>query len=541
MLAKGVVVVPEPGEQRRVRPSFARGARTVARWSDPVGRYTVCAAVSGVLLAAGVVTAAGPWDSSGQRTAERAHAVALGGEHLPPGSAGAGNSGPAGTGSDTGREPGTAPAAVAVLAGLGTASDGTGADRADSAADAPTRAGLERVLGPLLDDPALGSRRSVAVVDVATGRTLFERGAGTALLPASTTKIATGVAALSAMGPDHRFTTRTVLQPDGEDEGRGKAGAGDKAVEELVLVGGGDPTLTAREKPGRWASMRELASLTAAALKRQGVEEVALRYDTSLFKGPEVHPIGINRNISPVTALMVDEGRADDSDHGPAPRVADPAAHAAGVFAGLLEKKGIRVGAPAPGRAAKKADPVAQVRSAPLAAQVERMMTNSDNDIAEALARQTAAADGREASFAGGGTAIRAELKRLGVPLEGVRFADGSGLGRGDRLSARALTRLLTAAADPRRPELRPVLTGMPVAGFSGTLSARAADGRAAGMVRAKTGTLTGVNTLAGTAVDAQGRLLAFAFLAEGTPAKYPAEDALDRLAATVAACGCRG
>ncbi|NYV79013.1 D-alanyl-D-alanine carboxypeptidase/D-alanyl-D-alanine-endopeptidase, partial [Streptomyces sp. UH6] len=340
-------------------------------------------------------------------------------------------------------------------------------------------AGLERVLGPLLDDPALGSRRSAAVVDVATGRTLFERGAGTALLPASTTKIATGVAALSALGPDHRFTTRTVLQPDGAaDKGEDERGDGDKGkgegrtTRELVLVGGGDPTLTAREKPGRWASLRELASLTAAALRRQGVEEVVLRYDTSLFKGPEVHPIGVNPNISPVTALMVDQGRADDSDHGPAPRVADPAAHAAGVFADLLEKKGIRAGAPAPGEAAKTADPVAQVRSAPLAAQVERMMTNSDNDIAEALARQTAVAGGREAGFAGGGAAIRAELKRLGVPLEGVRFADGSGLGRGDRLSARALTRLLTAAADPGRPELRPVLTGMPVAGFSGTLSA---------------------------------------------------------------------
>jgi D-alanyl-D-alanine carboxypeptidase/D-alanyl-D-alanine-endopeptidase (penicillin-binding protein 4) len=375
------------------------------------------------------------------------------------------------------------------------------------------------------------------VVDVATGRTLFERDGDTALLPASTTKIATGVAALSAMGPDHRFTTRTVLQPahSGEEE-KGKG----KGVRELVLVGGGDPTLTAREKPGRWAGLRKLAASTASALRRRGIEEVALRYDASLFTGPRIHPIGVNANIAPVTALTVDEGRADDSDHGPAPRVADPAAHAAEVFASLLQAGGVRTGAPAPARAARKAETVAQVRSAPLAAQVERMMTNSDNDIAETLARQTALAADREGSFAGGGAAIRAELQRLGVPLKGVRFADGSGLGRGDRLSARALTRLLTLAADPRRPELRPVLTGMPVAGFSGTLSGRAADGTAAGLVRAKTGTLTGVNTLAGTAVDAEGRLLAFAFLAEGTPAKEPAESALDRLAATVAACGCR-
>ncbi|MGW0602772.1 D-alanyl-D-alanine carboxypeptidase/D-alanyl-D-alanine endopeptidase [Streptomyces sp. NPDC002640] len=531
-------------------PVFARGARTLARWSDPVGRYTVCAAVSGALLAAGVVTAAGPWDSSGQRTAERVRAVALGGEQPAAGAAGAGAKGDARAAGEA--EP--AVGAATVLAGLGEAPDGRAAGEAGAASGTlPTGAALERVLGPLLDDPALGSRRSAAVVDVATGRTLFERGAGTALLPASTTKIATGVAALSAMGPDHRFTTRAVLR---SATGKGDGGKGDaktegdaknegdgknKGVPELVLVGGGDPTLTAREKPGGWASMRELASLTAAALEREGIEEVALRYDASLFKGSRIHPIGVNPNISPVTALMVDEGRADDSDHGPAPRVADPAAHAAGVFADLLEEKGIRAGAPTPGKAAKKADTVAQVRSAPLAAQVERMMTNSDNDIAEALARHTALSSGRESSFAGGGAAIHAELKRLGVPLDGVRFADGSGLGRGDRLSARALTRLLTLAADPERPGLRPVLTGLPVAGFTGTLTERAADDLAAGLVRAKTGTLTGVNTLAGTAVDAEGRLLAFAFLAEGTPAKEPAESALDRLAATVAACGCRG
>lgn len=538
MLAKGVVVVPEPGEQRRVRPLFARGARTVARWSDPVGRYTVCAAVSGALLAAGVVTAAGPWDSSGQRTAERVHAVALGGEHPASVSADAGRA-PDGAAED---DPGARLGAVAVLAGLGETPDGEKAGHGGAAAGAlPTRAGLERVLGPLLEDPALGSRGSAAVVDVATGRTLFERGGDTALLPASTTKIATGVAALSALGPDHRFTTRTVLQPlaSGTGKEKGKAEKG-KGVRELVLVGGGDPTLTAREKPGRWAGLRELAASTAAALKQRDIEEVSLRYDGSLFTGPQIHPIGVNPNISPVTALAVDEGRADDSDHGPAPRVADPAAHAAEVFAGLLEKKGIGTGEPAPAKAARKAEALAQVRSAPLAAQVERMMTNSDNDIAETLARQTALADDREGSFAGGGAAIRAQLERLGVPLKGVRFADGSGLGRGDRLSARALTRLLTLAADPRRPELRPVLTGMPVAGFSGTLSGRGADGAAAGLVRAKTGTLTGVNTLAGTAVDAEGRLLAFAFLAEGTPAKEPAEAALDRLAATVASCGCR-
>ncbi|NED08796.1 D-alanyl-D-alanine carboxypeptidase, partial [Streptomyces sp. SID6648] len=92
---------------------------------------------------------------------------------------------------------------------------------------------LADLLDPLLkDDPALGERRAAAVVDLTTGKRLYGLDADAALVPASTTKIATAVAALTALGPDHRLTTRTALEAD---------------TGELVLVGGGDPTLTARE------------------------------------------------------------------------------------------------------------------------------------------------------------------------------------------------------------------------------------------------------------------------------------------------------
>lgn len=167
------------------------------------------------------------------------------------------------------------------------------------------------------------------------------------------------------------------------------------------------------------------------------------------------------------------------------------------------------------------------------------MLTNSDNDIAEALARHTALATGVRADFAGGGAAVRAQLKKLGLPTAGVRIMDGSGLDRQDRITANLLTALLVKAGDPARPGLRPVLTGLPVAGFTGTLADRYADG-AAGVVRAKTGTLTGVNALAGTVVDQDGRLLAFAFLASGTTDAGAAQAALDRAATALAGCGCR-
>ncbi|CAL9485299.1 D-alanyl-D-alanine carboxypeptidase/D-alanyl-D-alanine-endopeptidase [Streptomyces sp. Tu 3180] len=491
-------------------PRFARPDRPesprVPRVARPkTWRFVATAATAGLALAAGAVTAAGPWDSNGQRTSERHRAVALeaarGTDHArahagtPP------------------RGPEAAPSAASVLTGLGSA----------AVRSAPGDKALTGVLGPLLKTPALG-RRSAAVVDVATGERLYGTGSGDALTPASTTKIATGVAALSAMGADHRLTTRVVFEPD---------------TEEVVLVGGGDPTLTARKEAHGLASLRDLAGRTAAALAKRGVREVTLSYDTTLYRGTVNHPIGVNPNLAAVTPLMADEARTDDSTSGPAPRVADPAADAARKFGAFLEEHGVEATPPGRSKASTRASTLATVSSPPLGVLVERMLTGSDNDLAEALARHTALATGGSADFAGAGAAVTARLKKLGLPVKGAVFKDGSGLDRGGRLTADLLTALLVKAGDPDRPELRPVLTGLPVAGFTGTLAGRYADG-AAGVVRAKTGTLTGVNTLAGTVVDRDGRLLAFAFLANGTTDPAAAQSALDEAATALAACGCR-
>lgn len=254
-----------------------------------------------------------------------------------------------------------------------------------SAPDAlPTGTGLSGVLDPLLGDPALGARRTAVVVDVATGKRLYGSGADEALTPASTTKIATAVAALSAMGGEHRLTTRAALEPD---------------TREVVLVGGGDPTLTARADAEGWADLRTLAASTAAALKKRGLTQVTLSYDTTLFAGTQVHPIGVNPNLAAVTALSADEGRTDDSTSGPTTRVSDPAADATRKFAEFLKAAGIKTSSPGPSKATTRATTLATVSSPPLSVLVERMLTNSDNDIAEALARQTAVATGVRADF----------------------------------------------------------------------------------------------------------------------------------------------
>ncbi|QNP71035.1 D-alanyl-D-alanine carboxypeptidase/D-alanyl-D-alanine-endopeptidase [Streptomyces roseirectus] len=490
---------------KAVQPQLAKAAEVSPRrtW-----QYSAGAAGAGLVLAVGAATAAGPWDSSGQRTAERDHAAAVSGaDH---------GRGPSGSSGTSAQAPKPAPSALSVLASLGGAA-GT------AKAPAPVTGALTAVLGPLLTDPALGSQRSAAVVDVATGRLLYGSGATTPLTPASTTKIATAVAALSAMGPDHRLTTRAALEPD---------------TRELVLVGGGDPTLTARADAQGWASLRTLAKSTAAALKKRGLTDVTLSYDTTLYAGPDVHPIGKNPNLARVTPLTADEGRTDDSTSGDVERVPDPAADATTKFAGFLAAEGVTTKAPGPSKATARAQTLATVSSPPLATLVERMLTNSDNDIAEALARHTALATGARPDFTGAGQAITAQLAKLGLPMAGVSIKDGSGLNRSDRLTTTLLTSLLVKAADPAHPQLRPALTGLPVAGFTGTLSTRYTNA-AAGVVRAKTGTLTGVNALAGTVVDREGRQLAFAFLASGTTDAGAAQGALDRAASALAGCGC--
>ncbi|MGW7239664.1 D-alanyl-D-alanine carboxypeptidase/D-alanyl-D-alanine endopeptidase [Streptomyces sp. NPDC054804] len=495
------------------RITRARGPRpaTLVRTPRPrnlrTWQYTAGAATAGLALAAGVVTAAGPWDANGQRTAERDRAAA------PERTGGADH----GSGTAVG-EPSPAPSAGSVLTGLGAAMNTVKSAPSGEPAGISGTA-VTDLLGPLLDSSALGATRTAVVVDVATGRRLYGAGADTALTPASTTKIATAVAALSALGPDHRITTRVALEP---------------GTREVVLVGGGDPTLTARKDTGGWAGLRTLATETARSLTARGIKQITLSYDTTLYSGPDLHPIGVNDNIARVSPLMADEARTDGSANGPAIRVSDPAADAARKFAGFLTDAGIKTSSPGTSKASSRADTLATVSSPPLSAIVERMLTNSDNDIAEALARQTALASGRPASFAGGAAAIHAQLAQLGLPMTGASFHDGSGLNRDDRLTANLLTALLVKAADADRPGLRPVLTGLPVAGFTGTLSTRYTDG-AAGVVRAKTGTLTGVNTLAGTLVDKDGRLLAFAFLAADTTSPQEAQEALDRTATALA------
>ncbi|WP_327290581.1 D-alanyl-D-alanine carboxypeptidase/D-alanyl-D-alanine endopeptidase [Streptomyces sp. NBC_01198] len=451
-------------------------------------------AAIGAVVATGAVAEAGPWDG-GQRTAERSLAAARDGRTAVPAARKPAAEAAAGGRPRAAAAPPAAASAAPVFAAAGTG-------------PAPAAGSLAPRLAPLMSSPDLGTVRTGAVLDVAGGTLLYDHRSGTASTPASTTKLATAVAALGTLGGSRTLTTRTVA-------------VGAKRV---VIVGGGDPTL----------ELDGLAADTAAALHARGTTSVRLGYDTSLYSGPVLHPIGVNENLAPVTALMVREGRLDHSASGPATRAADPALAAATSFAELLRSHGITVtGTPEPA-GGKGGTRLAAHESAPMRSLVERMLTDSDNDLAEALGRQVALAGGRPASFAGAAKAIRSALQRYGVPLARAVFADGSGLDHVDALSPATLTRILALAASPAHPELRPVLDGLPIASFTGTLASRFASTPGAGVVRAKTGTLTGTNTIAGVTVTPGGRVLAFSFMTQGAPSAPAAQAALDALASAL-------
>ncbi len=412
------------------------------------------------------------------------------------------------------------PAAVAPPPGLTLPARETPDPVAEPATGVPDAAKVRRALAPLLRDADLGPH-VLATVAGLDGTLLYSTGTGAAT-PASTLKLLTATAALETLGPAHTFATTVV-------------GAGARRV---VLVGGGDPLLARRD-------LDRLARDTAAALAGAGRTRVRVGYDTSLFRGPEVSPHwpagyvpdGV---VAPITPLWVDEGRPE-SGFG---RVADPAAVAAASYAKALARAGVAVTGPQQETAAPAgATELARTTSRPLAQIVEHTLETSDNEAAEVLARHVGLSVSGDGSFAGGARAVLRVLDGLGVPTQDATTYDGSGLSREDRLDPDTLTAVLELAASPEQPDLRAVLTGLPVAGFSGSLTERFADrddtGR--GLVRAKTGTLSGVSSLAGVVTDREGRPMVFALLADRIDLvdTLDARAALDGATSALAACRC--
>jgi D-alanyl-D-alanine carboxypeptidase/D-alanyl-D-alanine-endopeptidase (penicillin-binding protein 4) len=168
------------------------------------------------------------------------------------------------------------------------------------------------------------------------------------------------------------------------------------------------------------------------------------------------------------------------------------------------------------GRAPAAARAVTIDLSQTLANVLRLVNAESDNFAAELLLKELGATVAPRGSTAAGARVVRRVLAEAGVPLAGVRLADGSGLSRFDRLTARALAELLRiGAADPRTGDV--FVSSLAVAGISGTLERRLALRPTRGRVLAKTGTTLRASALAGFIR----RRYVFAILQNGRPVPY--------------------
>lgn len=420
--------------------------------------------------------------------------------------------------------PSAAASAAAPLAGVA------------DAAPMPTKAGLTAALALALADSGLGTSVGLTVRDASTGAHLLDVSAQVPRTPASSVKLLTAAAIMSTLDPALTFDTRAVRGASAQD---------------VVLVAGGDTLLS----PGKGnpiavagrAGVADLAEQVAQALKAQGITKVTLHLDDRYALGTSYAPgwgmADINQGLTGPVAML---GLATQRSAPGKAVFTDPLSSTASAFRRALAGHGLTV-APVVKRVASLvgAPDLGVVRSAPLADVLALALRESDNALTESLARQAAFTAGRPTSFASVAAWVRETVAAEGVHLEGVTLVDTSGLSNGALVTARALGDVLTLAAGGQNPALQDVVAQLPVAGLSGTLADRFLKGAAhsaAGIARAKTGTLTGASALAGTIVDRDGRLLTFAILADKIPpgvGTLTARAALDRFVATLAACGC--
>ena len=402
------------------------------------------------------------------------------------------------------------------------------------AADAPTPSAtvLSGYAGTLAGDSLIpGATTGVSVIDVATGTELVDHQASAPLTPASSNKVLTAWASLSALGGNHRMETSAVLSGG-----------------TVTLVGGGDVLLAADAgDPSAvvgHAGLGDLARAAAAELTGQGVTSVGVALDDTLFTGPAWNSGWESGNeawVGQIQPIMVDV-----TAYGSTGYPADPAMEAARAFSQALSAAGITVTgevtrAAAPAGATK----LASVQSAPLADVLSVSIKASDNTMTEVEGRVLAAATGREASFTGAAQAVREQLQADGFDVTGLTLVDVCGLAKGDKVPAHLLAQIIARAAGADGGTVgRDLLTALPVGALDGTLSDRYVGTSAAGVVRAKTGSLDQTVSLTGTVVTADGRLLAYSVIIDGFPegGMWSARTAMDNdLIVPLSGCGCRG
>ncbi len=368
-----------------------------------------------------------------------------------------------------------------------------------------------------------------AVVNAETGEVLYSHAGDQPKQTGSVMKTLTTATALADLGGSYRIPTTVTKEAGGT----------------IALVGHGDATLSAGGAtvyPGA-PTLGQLAQQVKAKLGNSPVTTIVTddTYWSDADAWDPTWPVS-ERTIGyqpEVTALMVDGDRANPGA-ATSPRSTDPVGRAGAAFRTALANAGVVGAANAQivKRATTSSDTIATVSSQPVSTLIGQMIPNSDNTLAEMLARissKESGADGSAASLTG---VYRAALKTYGVDPSGIVIKDGSGESAANAVSPEFVAKLMVPVQAGAKG-LGTLSNALPVAGVSGTLSSRftGANAVARGKVHAKTGWIDSANTLGGWMDAADGTRLTFAFYAIGS-SRAAALPALDAVTAATYSCG---
>ena len=361
----------------------------------------------------------------------------------------------------------------------------------------PWPVNVQTRLDSLLTDPLLErTQLGLTVYDLSADSILYNYGGRQTLRPASTMKLLTSVTALDVLGSSYDY--RTYLYYKGTI-------ADGVLTGDVWLVGGMDPLFDDTD-------MR----IMAETLHRVGIDSISGR---------------IVRDVSFKEEALLGEGWCWDDDNPQlSPLLVSRKDEFADRFKEELQKCGIAVNAPITTDRLPKDVLLICSRSHRLSEVLEPMMKESDNLYAESMFFQLAATVGkRPATAAHARQVIKNTVTKAGVTGIPYRIADGSGLSLYNYVTPELMVRLLRYAY-LKRDIMAALYPALPVAGVDGTLKKRMKGGPAQGNVHAKTGTLSGVSSLAGYCRAANQHLLAFCIINQGIMKNAEGRDFQDKV-----------
>lgn len=356
---------------------------------------------------------------------------------------------------------------------------------------------LQRALN---DSLLLTSQVGICVYDLTDDCPVFLHGERQRLRPASTMKIVTAITAMRTLGVDYSYRT-LLLAADTIEQSEGVLRGN------LYLRGCMDPLLNESDLE------RLVTALRSAGLKHIKGD---ICFDASFKDDSEAGWGWCWDDENPAMDAFLLNGKGNG-------RFRE-------AFLRQLRKQGIRLSGSAKVASVPAKAQVLAVCTHTLDQVLTTTLKDSNNQMAESIFYQTAAYSGKRGAGRKEAARLTGQLlDSLGIARQHYEIADGSGLSLYNYLTAELLVTLLRYAYKDGAIYDH-LLPALPIAAKDGTLAKRMHGTRAAGNVRAKTGTLTGVSSLAGYLTAANGHRLAFAIINQGIPSSSAGRNFQDRL-----------